>query len=134
LLRPLCGPYAQWRTIRTRYANQVTISTDAQRFIGEHRLDASIRRLADEFNLLARQGLPIHSFEITLDEDFEGEQKRLLVNVIFDADIRGAYDAWKDVRPGITRVAEDAEANGLIAFEFSGNNKRRSGVGATTGR
>jgi hypothetical protein len=99
----------------------VTISTDAQRFITEHHLDASIRRLADELNLLARQGLPIHSFEITLDEDCEGEQKRLLVNVIFDADIRGAYHAWKDVRPGITRVAEDAEANGLIAFEFSGN-------------
>lgn len=73
--------------------------------------------------MLTSQGLPIKSVDFTLADDWDQEDRRLHVIVRFDTDLRGAYAAWKDARPGLTQAASFAEEKGLLDFEFATANR-----------
>jgi len=98
-------------------------SQDAIQFIEHHGLGHIIDQINDQLSVLTSQGLPIKSVEFTVADDWDEDDRRLHVTVYLDTDLMGAYAAWKDARPGLTRAASFAEEKGLLDFEFATANR-----------
>jgi hypothetical protein len=94
------------------------VSEAATCFISEHGLEGMVKEFRDALGALAHSGYPIVDLVVDID-DVDPEPDRLLLSVGIHGDMASAYEAWKEIRPVVTPVVREAEADGLVSLEFS---------------
>jgi hypothetical protein len=96
------------------------VEPDAQLLVQRYGLGSVIDRVHEVVSTQKATPRHVVRIDVSTDHDWGEDDLRLLVTVSFDTDLVGAYEAWKDIRPLVTPVTQDAEERDLLAFTFAG--------------